>query len=452
MNILQKLGRDGINATLEADRTMGWFATFSMWLAANMVVTTIYTGMFFVPDLPFATAIWIILIGSVVGVIPLMLVGTMGAKTGLTTMTLTRGAFGTKGSVLPSVVNIIILIGWSWVQALMAGMSMNYAISHLTGYSNLPLFTILCETMVVIITLLGHKGIEVFEKIIATAMLLLSGAVFFKLFTVYDINTLLNLEQNQLSGVTKALAFDMVVATAISWAPIAADYNRNCKTTKTSIWGTMIGYVAATLIAMGTGAIVSGLSIVSSMEQTFDPTVLLAEFGFGLPAAFVIFISVMTTNIMCVYSSTMSYLNIRPKATFWKPALVIGVISIFGALYSGILDSFVDWILTIGALFTPIFAILLADFIVLKKRNYSVDDLLKNGRNKYWYYKGFNIPAWIVYFITAGFAYYWTVINPLAIGATIPVFLIGFFGYIILSKVVEVSRSSKQESYTEEHI
>lgn len=434
---MDNLGGDSLEPTLLTNRTMGWFTTFAMWLAANMVVTTIFTGMFFVPDLPFTQALFVIFIGSALGVIPLALVGTMGAKTGLATMTLTRGAFGIKGSVLPSAVNIFILIGWSWVQALMAGMSMNYAVSQLTGYSNLALFVILCESIVVIITLLGHKGIETFEKVVATLMLILSGAVFYRLFTVFELETLLTLETFPLSGVTAIIAFDMVFATAISWTPIAADYNRNCKSVKISFFGTFLGYVAATMIAMGTGAVVSGLSLVVGMEQTFDPTVLLAEFGFGLPAAFVIFASVMTTNIMCVYSSTMSFMNIFPKSSFWRPALIIGIISIVGALYSGILDRFVDWILLIGALFTPIFGVMLADYLVINKRNYDVKELLKDNDSsgRYWYKGGYNVPAWIVYLVTAGLAYYWTNVNPISVGATVPVLLLSFVGYIVISKV-----------------
>jgi putative hydroxymethylpyrimidine transporter CytX len=435
MSLFEKLGIDSIEPTASGERSMNIFTTFSMWLAANMVVTTIYTGMFFVPDLEFPSALFIIFIGSLLGALPLALVGSMGAKTGCTTMTLTRGVFGTKGSILPSIVNIILLIGWSWVQALMAGMSMNYAINEISGYSNVALFTIICEAIVVFITLTGHRGIEIFEKIVASAMLVLSGFVFYKLFTVYDLDKLLSLPANPMSGTTQAIAFDMVFATAISWAPIAADYNRNCKSVSVSMGGTISGYVLATLIAMGTGAVVSGLSIMSNIEQTFDPTVLLAQFGFGVFAAFVIFFSVMTTNIMCVYSATMSYLNIRPKSSFWRPALVIGLISIIGALYSGILDKFTDWILLIGGLFTPIFAILIADFIFIKKGNLNTDALLTEEKNEYWYTGGYNLIAWSVYFICACLAFYWTKVNPLACGATVPVFAAAFFGYIAVYKI-----------------
>ncbi|MFP3443300.1 hypothetical protein R0K18_36760, partial [Pantoea sp. SIMBA_133] len=74
------------------------------------------------------------------------------------------------------------------------------------------------------------------------------------------------------------------------------------------------------------------------MEQTYDPTRLLSGFGFGLPAALVIFFSVMTTNVMAVYSAPLSCMNVSPGMAFWKPALVIGVVTVFGALIPGILD------------------------------------------------------------------------------------------------------------------
>jgi putative hydroxymethylpyrimidine transporter CytX len=449
MNLAEKLGRDSLEATGRADKTMGFFTTFALWLSANLVVSTIYTGMYFVPDLPVKQALFIICLGSIIGALPLALVGSIGTRTGLTTMVIARGAFGIRGSILPSVINMILLIGWSWVQALMAGMSMDYAIHNLTGYSNVPLFTIICECVVVVITLSGHKGIEVFERCIAAAMFLLSCVVFYKLFGEYDWHTLANLKPTPKSGITVTIAIDMVIATAISWIPISADYNRNCKSVRISNWGTITGYATASLIAMGTGAVVSGLSIMTNIPQTFDPTILLAKFGFGLFAAFVIFFSVMTTNIMCVYSATMSYMNIRPKSNFWKPALIIGALTVIGALHSGIMENFSNWLLTIGGMFTPIFAILLADYYFIKKQRLNVKALMENKPNEYWYVKGCNVIALGVYGITALLSFYWIKINPLCCGATIPSFVAAFILYIIACKLFPFFKNQQNTTLKE---
>ena len=49
------------------------------------------------------------------------------------------------------------------------------------------------------------------------------------------------------------LFLDIVIATAFSWIPLAADYNRNCRSQGVAGVGTWVGYVAATLLAMGLG-------------------------------------------------------------------------------------------------------------------------------------------------------------------------------------------------------
>jgi purine-cytosine permease-like protein len=132
----------------------------------------------------------------------------------------------------------------------------------------------------------------------------------------------------------------------------------------------------------------------------------------------------------------MSFLNIFPKAGFKKTAITIGAICVVGAVFSGILGAFLDFVFLIGALFIPLFAIMVADFYVVKKRSFDIDAILYPETNdKYKYSSGFNIKAIVVYLISAGLAFYWLQINPIAIGATIPAFFIAFGLYIIACKV-----------------
>lgn len=409
--------------TLSPDNTghsLRMLGTFALWFGANIVVTTILTGMLLVPDLKFTTAITTVLIGSLIGAIPLLLVGLMGQRTGLPSMALTRRAYGPLGSQLISLVNMGVLIAWSCIQALLAGMSINYAIEATTGYSNLPLFVIMCETVVVLIVLRGHLGIELVERWAALAMAGLTVVVLYQLNQHYDVSTLFEMPVESRNGITLGIAFDIVIATAFSWMSSAADYNRNCKTAKIAIWGTYFGYIVAAIVAMGLGATISGLSILNGMEQTYDPTRLLADFGFGLPAALVIFFSVMTTNVMAVYSATLSCMNIAPNMSFWKPALIIGLVTIFGALIPGILDQFQNFLLIVGALFIPAFSVMIVDYYFVGQEGYNAN-LLDSTRQ-------LGRPtakiAIVAYLIGAALAAYWTLISPPSFGASLPVFII----------------------------
>ncbi|MEB3751733.1 cytosine permease [Geobacillus sp. FSL W8-0032] len=435
MKWIERLGHDDIRPTPMNERSMNFFSTFTLWIAANVVITTVMTGMMFVPDISFSNAMLAIIVGSAIGAIPLALTGNIGIRTGLPTMVITRAAFGQKGAILPALVNTIILIGWSWIQAYMAGLSLNYAVHYTTGYSNINLFVILTELLVVVITIFGHRGVERIEKYISIAMLILSFLVFYKIFTTYDISTLVEMKLSEHPSITTIIAFDIVVATAFSWMSTVCDFNRNCRSETSGFWGTYFGYLVASIVAMGLGAVVSGFSIASNMERTYDPTILLAAYGFGLISSIVVFFSVLSTNVMALYSATMSFMNIFPRAGFWKPTLIMGVICTLGALLKEVLMSqFFNFIMLIATLFIPVFAIVLVDYFFIKKGVYDAEDILYDTKGHYRYQKGVNIAAYFTYIVGAVFAYYFTYIHPLAVGSTMLTFLLSGTVYFVLMR------------------
>ena len=67
-----------------------------IWLAANFVVTTLLTGTLIVPGVSFGAAVWMIILGTLLGAVVLTLIGNIGTRTGLPTMAITRGAFGAR--------------------------------------------------------------------------------------------------------------------------------------------------------------------------------------------------------------------------------------------------------------------------------------------------------------------------------------------------------------------
>ncbi|WP_206812417.1 purine-cytosine permease family protein [Paradesulfitobacterium ferrireducens] len=447
---ITSFGDDNVRPMSMNNRSMNLFSTFSLWVGANVVVTTVFTGMLLVPDMTFFTALAVILLGSLLGTIPLVLTGNIGTRTGLPTMILTRGAFGTRGALLPSAVNTIILIGWSWIQAYMAGLSLDHAVKFLTGYSNINLFTIFTEIAVVLIIIYGHRGIEATERLIATSMLVLSVIVFGYMFYKFDLGNLITMEASKSPAITVMVGFDIVVATAFSWMSSVSDFNRNCKSEKVSIIGTYFGYITATLVAMGLGATVSGFSILGNMTQTYDPTMLIGQANpaLGFIAAIVIFFSVLSTNVMALYSATMSYLAMFPKHSFWIPALVMGIISTIGALLKDwLLEHFQNFLLMVGTLFIPVAAILIVDYYLLKRRNYDAAEIVSGENMTYWYTGGVNYLAYVAYIVGAGFAYFFSYIHPLVTGSTIWTFLLTsvvYWGLMKLGRVSVVAGDSKK--------
>jgi nucleobase:cation symporter-1, NCS1 family len=419
------------DADAPAEKTMSLGRTAMLWLAANMVVTTLLTGTLFVPGVRYSTALLMILTGTLVGGAVLILVGRIGTRTGLPTMVLTRGSFGRRGGYLPAAFNLIVLMGWAWVQALLAGITLDYVVERATGFSNPVLFAVIAQTIVVLLALFGHLGIQRVEPWLAVIMVVVAAYVFYTAFSTFGVGEFLDIPA-QPELITTIVVFDIVVATAISWTVLSADFNRHAMSERAGVVGTAIGYTASTFTAMALGATALGYVFLEGGEATaFDPTVIVERFGF--PLAIVIFISVMATNTMVVYGMVMSYLNVRPKDNFLVVAIIIGVISIVGATWQGLLDRFIDFLFLISGLFVPVFAIMLVDYYVLRRGRYLFTDLVRDRGGAYWYRGGINLVAMLSWAVGAALAYYWTQVSPLSFGATVPVFVVTFALYLAAS-------------------
>jgi NCS1 family nucleobase:cation symporter-1 len=265
-------------------------------------------------------------------------------------------------------------------------------------------------------------------------MVLVAGFVLVTAFSRFGLGSFLDIPPDP-ERMTPPVAFDVVVATAISWTVLSADFNRHAVSERAGVIGTAIGYTASTVLSMTLGATALGYVFLSGAEAVpFDPAVIVDSFG--VPLAVIIFLSVMATNTMVVYGMVMSFLNVRPRAGFLRTAIVIGLISIVGATWQGLLARFTDFLFVISGLFVPVFAILLVDFYLLRRGRYAVADLLSDRGGAYWYRGGVNPAAVGAWLVGAGLAYYWTQAAPLSFGATIPVFAVTFVLYWAASRVV----------------
>ncbi|MBC9937164.1 MULTISPECIES: cytosine permease [unclassified Leucobacter] len=404
-----------------------------IWLAANLVVTTLLTGTLFVPSVSFGTALTMIIVGTIGGAVVLVLIGNIGTRTGLPTMAITRGSFGIRGSLLPAAANLITLMGWSWVQAMLAGVTVNALVYQATGFSNPVLFSALCQGIVVVLAIFGHTGISRIEPWLGLAILVVMGFVFAAAFGAFSPSEFAAIPVDTELGGSGISTLDIVISTAISWTVLSADMNRHARSSKAGIIGSGIGYTLSTIIAMTLGLVAFSTVILKGGDAVaFDPTVIVAEFGWPLGLA--IFLSVMATNTMVVFGMVTSAVNAQSKwhLKFLPTAIVLGIISIIGSTWLALLGQFTDFLVMIGAFFVPVFAIMIVDYYLLKKRGYSRQILTETSASRYWYQGGVNWVAIAVWVIGAGLSYQLTYVTPSPLGATIPAFVVSFLLYLVL--------------------
>src|SRR3989441_11322642 len=100
------------------------FDNFTMWLSANLVISTIALGA--LANLAFGLGFWdglaVIIIFNALGVLPVAFFSTLGPKLGLRQMTISRFSFGWVGGIIMALFNVAACIGWSVVNVIIGGL------------------------------------------------------------------------------------------------------------------------------------------------------------------------------------------------------------------------------------------------------------------------------------------------------------------------------------------
>jgi purine-cytosine permease-like protein len=127
---------------------------------------------------------------------------------------------------------------------------------------------------------------------------------------------------------------------------------------------------------------------------------LMVKLGWAIPALIIVLFSTFTTTFLDIYSTAISGLTIAPKLGEKKGILLGGILGTGTALLFPSLLNYEHFLLFIGAMFCPLFGIVLTDYFLLRKGSIEVEDLYKReGAYKFW--KGLNplaILAWAVGF------------------------------------------------------
>ncbi|KAI9757791.1 MAG: purine-cytosine permease [Chaenotheca gracillima] len=153
----------GIERVPEDERTdtAPWHVG-TMWLAANMVVSSFAIGALAVPvfDLGFADTILTILFVNLLGITPVAFWSTFGPRFGLRQMVLSRFYFGYYGVKLIAIFNVLACVGWSSVNVIVGAQLINAVNPKVPGYAGI----IIIAAATFFVTLFGYRIVHAYEK------------------------------------------------------------------------------------------------------------------------------------------------------------------------------------------------------------------------------------------------------------------------------------------------
>jgi putative hydroxymethylpyrimidine transporter CytX len=391
----------GIKPVQQDERNLKGWDFFLLWAGAAVSLAEIWAGGLIVP-LGLGLGLWAILLGHLIGNTPFALGGLIGSRWGIPTMVSVRPSFGIRGSYFASALNVIQLIGWTAVMLIICGTAAN-AISKSYGFSNPTLWIILSGAITTLWAVVGHRFWKYLQRISVFVLLILCIAMTYIVFREYGWGMLSQIPQKK--DFPFMVGMDLVIAMPISWLPLVSDYSRFATGSKSSFWGTWIGYfiVSSWMYFLGLAA--------SLATQSPDPSGvmmnLMLKFGWAIPALIIVLFSTFTTTFLDIYSTAISGLNIVPKLGERKGVIIGGVLGTGVAIIFPALLNYEHFLLFIGAMFCPLFGIVLVDYFFLRRRVIDLNDLYRRD-GKYWFRKGINplaIIAWAIGFgIYLGFS------------------------------------------------
>jgi putative hydroxymethylpyrimidine transporter CytX len=412
----------GVSPVPEKQRTLGGLDYFILWSSLGVGLLVFSAGSL-LSAASFVDAILAIVIGSAAGSILLALAGKIGSDHGIPSIVTMRPAFGIRGSYLPAALNIMQLVGWTTFEI----MIMARAAEILTGAAvPYPIFAAAFGVLVAVLAITGplnvvKKWIGKFAVWIAYGT---SAIIIINLVGSADLPALL---ASPGEGMSFFSALDLVIAMPISWLPLVADYNRFAKKSKSALWATFIGF-AMTNILFYFGGVLLGtfdvIAIIIAIQAMF--------FGFLM---LLLIVDEADNAFADVYSAAVSAQNILSKMN--QKHLVVGLTGVSTVLAMVVsIQQYEVFLLLIGAVFVPLFGVVLTDYYVVKKRKYT-DQMLYSRQNRL----GIGAPAVIAWALGALVNYLLSPLSPIympqlpAIGAAIPSFAAASLIYLAIARL-----------------
>jgi len=338
---------------------------FGLW--GNLGVSLLgFTGAIFVlqpggagtPELSLAAALAAIAVGTLLGTLPLALAGLPGAQTGAPAMVLLRGLFGARLSYLPTVVNILQCLGWGVFELVTIATAAHTVAPALPKWG----YVLIAGLATALLTIRPLGAIRVLRKYATGAVLIVLCYLFVQLIR----HPLPALTHGTWSGYWAAT--DTVVAVAISFAPLAADYTRHSRSPRAAFAGTLAGYGVTQVLCYVIGLLALVTVARGNPGHIYGAFIALpvGSLGFAILAA-----RELDQAFADVYSSAVSIQNLRP---LWDRRVLAGAIAALttaGALWLNIAD-YENFLVLIGSVFVPMSAVLIADYFVVSRRHWDL--------------------------------------------------------------------------------
>jgi nucleobase:cation symporter-1, NCS1 family len=405
------------------ERTWSTWNIAALWIGMSVVITT-YTlaGGFIEAGMNWWQAMFTILLGNTIVLIPMILNAHAGTKYGVSFPVLCRAAFGTKGANVPAILRAIVACGWFGIQTWIGGTAIDALFSVMSpGWAHMlgdgTILDVAVHTWIafflfwgiqVFIILKGIEGIKHLET--WSAPLLLGGGLILLVWAAWRAGGLghvltasaaLQKEHNDFWHIFPGA----LTASVGYWATLSLnipDFTRYARSQKSQMLGQALGLPLTMTAFAFIGVAVTSATLLIYGEAIPNPVELMKRFDsvvIILFATAVIFAAQLTTNMAAnVVSPSNDFSNLNPRRISYVTGglitAVIGVLMMPWKVMASMGAYIFTWLIGYSGLMGAIAGILICDYWVLRNQKLSMGDLF-DPHGIYSYANGINWRAMI---------------------------------------------------------
>jgi len=406
------LWNEDLAPTPQSRRTWTTYNIAALWIGMSVVITTytLASGLM-QQGMTWAQALFTILLGNVIVLVPMVLNAHAGTKYGVSFPVLCRASFGTTGANLPAMLRALVACGWFGIQTWIGGLALDALLTAAWpawgGMAGSEWIAFAAFWLVQVwIILRGLEGIRHLES--WSAPLLLGGGLLLLWWAVSStggLGTMLDQSTRLQQGHQSFwILFPAALTANVGyWATLSLnipDFTRYAKSQRSQMLGQALGLPTTMTAFAFIGVAVTSATVVVFGEAIWDPVVLLTRIGRPVViilGALVVLVAQLTTNMAAnVVSPANDFSSLSPKhisyVTGGLITALLGIVMMPWKLYADASAYIFTWLIGYSSLMGAIGGILIADYWVLRRQELALSDLFKTD-GVYRYSKGVNWKA-----------------------------------------------------------
>jgi nucleobase:cation symporter-1, NCS1 family len=360
----------GIEPVPERLRVLGFLDGFLLWSNLSVSLLVIVAGAFLVLPadqfglaLSLPDALGAIVAATLAGSVLLGLGGLIGADARVPAMVLMRAPLGRRGSYLPTGLNLLQCLGWAVFELIIIATGASALSQQVLGFGGVVFWKILFGAVATALAFLGPVGfVRKYVRKFAI-WVVIASLIYLCWWSLHGRHPVALWHRSGAHAFWPG--FDLVLASVISWTPLVADYTRFARTRRTGFWGAGFGYFVPAIPLFALGAVIALSRHISEAPALL--TAVAAGGAASLLALLALTVDESDEAFANVYSGAVSLQNLLPRV---PQRLLVGIVAAVATIGALVIDlrNYQPFLYLLGSFFVPLFAVLLADWLLAGRR------------------------------------------------------------------------------------